>query len=276
MDFLLKKNIDLCNYVLPEERKRNFDLIQTTFSKILYKGYKVVFIGISGGFASGKTQLSRFLHKNIERSDILSEINFFKLTESNKNNINKENEYLIADYENYSKERRKFLIDKSSPKSFDYDKFYETLINLSKGISVKIPLIDEDNGTLIEGKEKTIDPNKTPFIIIDGDYICREKKLKDLLNFKIFKEVEDDVRLSRLVLREKKFLKKDKKAFELYFDIYKKYIKTSFDEYIEPYKDCANIVLPDYSYIEDNELEIDETLKILLKNLTYLFKDKST
>ncbi len=48
----------------------------------------------------------------------------------------------------------------------------------------------------------------------------------------------------------------------------------SYDEYISMNKKYANILLPDYSVTEDNELEGDETLELLLSNLTYLSKRK--
>ena len=47
-----------------------------------------------------------------------------------------------------------------------------------------------------------IDTDKTPIIIIEGYYIFKDQRLKEMLNLKIYKEVEDDVRLSRLIERE--------------------------------------------------------------------------
>ena len=85
--------------------------------------------------------------------------------------------------------------------------------------------------------------------------------------------MEDDVRLSRLIEKEEKYLNKDKKAFEMFFDIYRKFYKNSFKENINPYKNLANILLPDYKiFNENNEIEEDETLEFLIRNLTHLSK----
>ena len=87
------------------------------------------------------------------------------------------------------------------------------------------------------------------------------------MDLKIYKEVEDDIRLSRLVLREANYLKNKYEAYELYFSIYEKFYKVCYDEYISTYKKVANILLPDYNLTEDNEVEGDETLEFLLSNL---------
>ena len=93
-----------------------------------------------------------------------------------------------------------------------------------------------------------------------------------MLNLKIFKDVEEDVRLSRLILREEDYLKKDRKAYKLYFDIYEKFYKMFYEENIDVYKKMANILLPDYSINENNQLEGDETLELIRTNLNYLSK----
>ena len=148
------------------------------------------------------------------------------------------------------------------------------LKNLSEGQKVKIPYFDEDKCVFNPEKDKIIDPSQTPLIIIDGYFIFRNQKIRDFLNLKIYKEVEDDVRLSRLVLREEKYLKYNFDAYQIYFAIYERFYKMSYDEYISMNKKYANILLPDYSVTEDNELEGDETLELLLSNLTYLSKRK--
>ena len=264
MEYVLNKKI-----ITPLIRRRSIDIIEHTVTKINFKGHKSVFVGISGGPASGKTKIAQYFHKHIKRSDTICEISFFNPNKKTRK-INKEDEYLIEDYDKYSKERRLYLIDICSPDSYDYDKFYETLKSLTEGKKVKIPYFDEEKMCFVPEKDKFIDPSNTPLIFIDGYFIFRDQRIRDFLNLKIFKEVEEDVRLSRLILREEKYLKKDKKAYRMYFDIYEKLYKISYGEYIDLHKKLANILLPDYCITEDNELEGDETLELLLRNLTYL------
>ena len=269
MDFLKGKKIKMIN--TPVIRKRSFDIIENTVSKIVFKGHKTVFVGISGGPASGKTKISQYFHHHIKRSDTIGEMSFFNPSEKTRD-ITEENEYLIRDYEKYSKKRRLYLIDICNPNSYDYDKFYETLKGLSEGKKMRIPYFNEEKGVFELEKDKYIDPSQTPLIILDGYFLFRDQRIKDFLNLKIFKEVEEDVRLSRLILREDKYLKRDKEAYKMYFDIYEKFYKMSYGENIDTYKKTANILLPDYSINEDNQLEGDETLELLLTNLTFLSK----
>ena len=248
--------------------------LKKTISNIQQGDNKAIFVGITGGPSSGKTKLSKYIHQKIEKSEIIKELSFFKLNNS-ETNIKSEDEYLIKDYDNYTKERRQFLIEKCFPDSFDYDKFYEVLKNLREGKKVKIPFFDEEKCIFIPEKDKIVDPVKTPLIIIEGYYLFKDIRLKELINIKIYKEVEDDVRLSRLVEKEEKYLKRDEEAFKMFFDIYRKYFKISFKENINAYKSLANIILPDYKvFNENNEIEEDETLEFLIRNLSYLSKRK--
>ena len=256
-----------------QNRKSSFDDITDSVSRIQFKnGKSVLFIGIAGGHASGKRKISEYIYNHIKRSDTICEMSFFKPGDKDRQ-LSKEDEYLIKDYDFYNKERRLYLIDICSPNSFDYDKFYETLQALREGKKIKIPFFDEEKCEYVPEKDKEIDPNKTPIIIVEGYYIFKAQRLKEMLNLKIYKEVEDDVRLTRLIEREEKYLNNDKEAFKLFFDIYEKFFKISYKENINPFKSLANILLPDNKiFNENNEIEEDETLEFLIRNLTYLSK----
>ncbi len=80
-------------------------------------------------------------------------------------------------------------------------------------------------------------------------FIFRDQRLRELLDFGIYVEVDDDVRLSRmgtwyynLVLNENEYLKNNYKAFNSFFIIYEKYIKSSFEQNIEPV--VKNLIRP--------------------------------
>ena len=273
-------SLDLSSYRLDKKsnritpfRKRSYDITSSVLTMQLKDGKSVLFIGISGGQASGKKKISQYFHNQIKRSDTICEMSFFK-PEDKKRKLPLEDEYLIKNYDFYDKERRLYLIDICNPDSYDYDKFYEILQNLKEGKKVEIPYFDEKNSKFIPEKNKIIDPSKTPIIIIDGYFIFRNKKIREMLNLKIYKEVEDDVRLSRLIVREEKYLHNNFEAYEIYFGIYERFYKTSYDEYIAANKKVANILLPDYNVTEDDRVEVDETLEFLTSNLNNLYKSE--
>ena len=258
--------------ITPHYRKSSIDNISNIVSTIHFKdGKSILLIGICGGQASGKKKISEYFHNHIKRSETICEMSFFKPNEKDRQ-LSKEDEYLAKDYNFYSKDRRLYLIDICNPDFYDYEKFYNVLKKLSEGEKVQIPYFDEKEFKFNPEKDKIIDPIKTPLIIIDGYFIFKNQKIRELLNLKIFKEVEDDVRLSRLVLREEKFLKNNYDAYEIFFAIYERFYKKCFDEIILPYKKYANILLPDYNVTEDDVIEGDEALEFLLSNLNNLSK----
>ena len=268
-DFILDKKH---NRITPI-RKNSKDITFSVADIQSKAGKLTIFIGIAGGQASGKRKISEYFHNHIKKSDTICEMSFFKPGDKERK-LSKEDQYLIKDYDYYSKERRLYLIDICNPDSYDYDKFYETLKDLKEGKAVKIPYFDEKQCKFNPEMDKIIDPNKTPLIIIDGYFILRKQKIRELLNLKIYKEVEDDVRLSRLIIREEKYLKNNYNAYELYFAIYEKFYKKTYDEYIDTYKKYANVLLPDYSVNEDDQVEGDESLEFLMSNLNILSKSK--
>ena len=281
MNYVKRKNIDIKqqnptiekqeNIINPSLYKNNPYDFEKNVNKIVLTGKKAVFVGVSGGQASGKSKIVSYFHQHIKRSNVLSEINFLIQGEKNRT-IEKEDEYLFKENDIYDLKRRLYLIDINNPKSYDYEKLYQALKDLSDGKKINVPNFDEEK--CVFSGEKIIDPTETPLIIIDGYFILKEQKIRDMLNLKLYQEVEDDVRLSRLVLREEKYLGENSDAFELFFDIYKKFFKKTFDENIAPFKKMANVLLPDYSIDENNTLADDEILRLIVTDLNHLFKSK--
>ena len=71
-----------------------------------------------------------------------------------------------------------------------------------------------------------------------------------MFDLKIFIDTDDDVRLSRRVLK----MSRNKNSLTSLQDLlykYEKQIKPSFEKYIEPTKKFADIILPNYGFIMD-------------------------
>ena len=252
--------------ILPKPRKKSYDIIEEKMKNIFYHGKKIGFIGLCGGQASGKTKIANYFHKNIPKSAIISEKDFFKVEKINRK-LSSGEEPLIGEYDGYSKERKILLMELSNPDSYDYDKLNECLEKLEKGEKILLNHFNEETGE-IEKDANEIDPNKETLIIIEGYFIFANKQLRDKFDLKLYTEVDDDVRLSRLILRENVYIKNNSNAFITFFSIYEKCLKTSFEMNIETCKKYANIIFPNYEIAEDDEIQIgDDTLEFLLVNL---------
>ena len=256
MDFLDTKT--------PKLKSKTHELLEDSVQS-MKKDQKVFIVGLCGGQGGGKTKLSKVLSKNIPNSAIIEERNFFK-TLTTKRKLSAGDEPLVGEFGGYSKKRKLLLVELSNSKSYDYDKLYNTLKKLINGETVIINKFDDEEGRYTD-ETIEIDPEKTSLVIVEGYFLFKNKEVRDLINLKIYNEVDDDVRLSRLLINENKFLKNNPVAFKYFFLIYEKYIKFAYDQYIAPTKQFAKIILPNYTVHEDQTIEGDDTLELLITNL---------
>ena len=245
--------------------KSKTNLILDDSMQSMRKDQKVFIVGLCGGQGGGKTKLSKVLSKNIPHSAIIEERNFFK-TLTTKRKLSAGDEPLVGEFGGYSKNRKLLLVELSNPKSYDYDKLYNTLKKLNDGETVHINKFNEEDGTYTND-EIVINPEEVSLVIVEGYFLFKNEKIRDLINLKIFSEIDDDIRLSRLLINENKYLNNNPVAFKYFFLIYEKYIKYSYDQYIAPTKQYANIILPNYTVNEDQTIEGDDTLELLITNL---------
>lgn len=251
------------NQMIVDNFGKNFDL----------KKPKVIIVGLCGGQGGGKTKLSRILSKNIPNSAIIEERSYFKVLTS-KRKLSYEIEPLFVEIGGYSKDRKLLLVELSDPNSYDYDKLYQNLKDLKEGKPISLRKFDEDSGSYI-GEETTIKPKETSMVIMEGYFIFRDKKIRDLIDVKIYIEIDDDIRLSRLLLNENKFLNNNIYAINNFFMIYKNYIKTSYEQNIEPTKHFAKINLPNYTVRDDEVIDGDETFYSLILMLRSIVEQRS-
>ena len=270
MEFLESKQV----FLTPNMGARKTLMLEDSL-KSMNKNQKVFIVGICGGQGGGKTKLAKVLCKNIPKSAIIEERNYFKLAKA-KRKLTYGDDVLLSKFGEYSEERKLLLVELSNPKSYDYIKLYNNLKSLIEGKPVLIKKFDEIEGKYT-GEMIEINPKNTRLIILEGYFIFKDDNVRDLINLKIFSEVDDDMRLSRLLVNENQFLKGMPIAFKHFFMIYEKYIKVSYEKHIEPTKKQAKIILSN-CLVKDgdedkNEIIVeDETLLLLIDNLKNIFK----
>ena len=250
------------NQMIVDNFGKNFDL----------KKPKVIIVGLCGGQGGGKTKLSRILSKNIPNSAIIEERSYFK-TMTLQRKLSYEIEPLFDEIGGYSKDRKLLMVELSNPSSYDYEKLYQNLKSLKEGKDISVRIFSEDKGNYT-GEEVTIKTTETCLIILEGYFLFRDKNVRDLIDLKIYVEIDDDIRLSRLLLNENKFLNNDSLAIKNFFMIYKNYIKTSYEQYIEPSKHEARIILPNYTVRDDEVIDGDETFESLIVMLKSFVKQR--
>ncbi len=180
-----------------------------------------VIIGICGGTGSGKTTV---VEKIIENMD------------SRKYSILKHDDYYKQRDDLSMEEREKINYD--HPFSIDNDLLIENIQDLLDGKSVVKPLYDF---TVHNRKKETEVVEPTEILILDGILIFEDKRLRDFMDIKIFVDTDADVRILRRIKRD---IEERGRTLDSVINQYLKTVKPSHEQFIEPNKKYADIIVP--------------------------------
>ncbi|XP_006723870.1 uridine-cytidine kinase-like 1 isoform X7 [Pan paniscus] len=188
-------------------------------------------IGLGGGSASGKTTVARMI---IEALDVpwvvlLSMDSFYKLLHSLPHQVLTEQQQEQAAHNNFNFDH---------PDAFDFDLIISTLKKLKQGKSVKVPIYDFTTHSRKKDWKTLYGAN---VIIFEGIMAFADKTLLELLDMKIFVDTDSDIRLVRRLRRD---ISERGRDIEGVIKQYNKFVKPSFDQYIQPTMRLADIVVP--------------------------------
>ena len=181
-------------------------------------------IGIAGGSGSGKTTLTNQLATQFsDQVTIVKHDNYYKAHND-------------MDYE----ERCRLNYD--HPNAFDTDLLIEHLKKLKTGERVECPVYDF---TIHNRSQDTITivPNKV--IIVEGILIFENKELCDLMDLRIFVDTDADLRIIRRIKRD---VLERARSLESVMNQYMDTVKPMHEQYVEPSKKNANIIVPENAY----------------------------
>ncbi len=94
--------------------------------------------------------------------------------------------------------------------------------------------------TRVSDETDLIEPK--PVVIIEGILIFAEPRVLDLLDFRVFVDTPDDVRLMRRLKRD---VHERGRTFERTLDQYERTIRPMHFEFVEPSKRHADIIIPE-------------------------------
>jgi len=201
----------------------------------------IYIVGIAGGSASGKTTIIDRLKKLFKDEIVMIGHDYYYLN----------NDHLSME------ERVKLNYD--HPKSFETEKLINDLKALKSGKSVELPIYDY---TIHTRKKETLSVCPKPVIIVEGILILENKKLRDLMDIKVYVDVDADERLIRRLLRD---TKERGRSVESVITQYINTVKPMHEEFIEPSKKHADIIIPRGAENEPAVSMLVEHLKSLLK-----------
>ncbi len=179
----------------------------------------VTVVGIAGGTASGKTTLAHALVKRLGNSATL-----------------------IA-HDSYYRAHDDLTYDERATLNYDHPDAYETsllvrhLQELKQGRSVEVPTYDFSQHNRVAATT-TVQP--TPVIIIEGILILADKRLRDLMDLRVFVDVDADIRILRRLARD---VEERGRSIESVINQYFQTVKPMHDLFVEPAKNHAHFIV---------------------------------
>ncbi len=179
----------------------------------------VLVIGIAGGTGSGKTTLMKNLIGQFgDRITVLSHDNYYRRHDE-------------LPYE----ERCKLNYDE--PAALETELMVEHLARLRNGEAVDCPVYDF---TVHNRSEEVLHLEPRSVIMVEGIMIFENKALRDLMDIKIFVDTDADIRLCRRIKRD---VNKRGRSMESVLEQYQQTVKPMHDQYVEPSKKFADLVV---------------------------------
>ena len=181
-----------------------------------------ILIGIAGGTGSGKTTLANNL------------VNYFGRDEVSI--LRHDNYYKRHDELTYEERTR---LNYDHPDAFDTELLCDHIRQLKAGKPVEMPVYDY---TIHNRSDQTTLVLPNPVIILEGIMIFAEPALVDLMDFRIFVDTDADERILRRILRD---VKQRGRSLDSVIDQYLTTVKPMHEQFVEPSKRRANIIIPE-------------------------------
>lgn len=183
---------------------------------------KPVVIGVAGGSGSGKTSVTKSIYEHFKGHSILM----------------LEQDFYYKDQSDLPFEER-LNTNYDHPLAFDNDLLYEHLQLLLEHKTIEKPIYDYKLHTrskdvmLVEPKD---------VIILEGILILEDKRLRDLMDIKLFVDTDADLRIIRRILRD---IKERGRSIDSVIEQYLSVVRPMHNQFIEPTKRYADIIIPE-------------------------------
>ncbi len=176
-------------------------------------------IGIAGGSGSGKSTIAKKIHALFVNSTLVCQDDYYKDISA-----------LSAE------EKAKYNFD--HPQALDHERLLKEIMCLLNGQSIQCPDFSYCNPTRPPGT--MIHP--ADIIIVEGFQLFYDKDVRNCFDLKIFVDVLDEKeRQERIIARN---LQERSESREESVHRYEEHIKPMHDQFIEPTKQYADIIIP--------------------------------
>jgi uridine kinase len=200
---------------------------------------KTILIGIAGGTGSGKTTIAKNIVKSLPvgKSVIIDHDSYYR------------------DHSDLPIEEREKL-NYDHPDALDNDLLVEHLIALKGGDSVKKPIYN----FVKHAREKNTETiESAPVILVEGILILADKRIREILDVKIFVDTDSDLRVFRRIRRD---MEKRGRDFDAIRKQYYSTVRPMHLQFVEPTKREADLIIPEGG---DNKIALKFVVGTLAK-----------
>lgn len=178
-------------------------------------------IGVAGGTGSGKTTVVKKISEKFSADQVA---------------ILSHDSYYYDNSDLSLEERRKKNFD--HPDSIEFDLMIEHVKALQAGQEINEPIYSFISCTRNQ-ETNTITPKQV--LIIEGILCLTNQALRDLMDIKVYVDCDSDLRLSRVIQRD---IQERGRNVDQVLKRYKKTVRPSHLQFIEPTKQYADIIVP--------------------------------
>jgi uridine kinase len=210
--------------------------------------HKPYLVGLTGGSASGKTTFLRKLVGSFAPEDIclISQDNYYHPRESQVKDENG-------------------IINFDLPTSIDEVSYAADVRTISQGKSFSRLEYTFNNPSVIP---QMLVFNPAPIVIVEGIFVFYFEEVARLLDLKVYIDAKEHVKLHRRIVRDQV-----ERGYDLDDVLYRylHHVAPTYEKYIKPYKQDADIVIP-------NNRQFDRGLEVLVTFLNakvQAYRDKA-
>ncbi|WP_162051717.1 uridine kinase family protein [Pontibacter pamirensis] len=188
---------------------------------------KPFIVGITGGSASGKTTFLNQLLTSFSPENIclISQDNYYKSREFQTKDLNG-------------------IVNFDLPSCIDDEAYAHDIVKLSKGETVHRTEYTFNNPNVVP---KQLEFKPAPIVVVEGIFVFYFEEIAKLLDLKVFIDAKEYIKLQRRIVRDR-----IERGYDLEDVLYRytHHVAPTYEKYIKPYKNDADIVIPNNEHFE--------------------------
>ena len=181
----------------------------------------MIIIGIAGGTGSGKTTVVKKIVEALPAGEVA---------------VLPQDSYYEDSGHIPPEERQKINFDE--PAAFEWELLISQLQELKDGHSIEVPTYSYLTCTR---QPETVPMHPRDVVIVEGILVFSDKRLRDMMDIKVFVDADADDRLIRVINRD--CIERGRTP-ELVVERYERVLKPMHNKYIEPAKKYADLIIP--------------------------------